>query len=50
MNYSFGFYISVRKITISTCGIMDGIERFIDEERPYNLALSLNDTNLKSGG
>jgi len=44
MNYSFGFHISVRKITISTCGIMTGIERFIDEKRPYNLALSLNDT------
>ena len=44
MNYTFGFHISVRKITISTCGIMDGIERFIDEERPYNLAISLNDT------
>jgi 23S rRNA (adenine2503-C2)-methyltransferase len=45
MNYSFGFHISVRRITISTCGIMKGIERFIDEERPYNLALSLNDTD-----
>ena len=44
LNYSFGFHISVRKITISTCGIMDGIERFIDERRPYNLAISLNDT------
>lgn len=44
MNYSFGFHISVRKITISTCGIKDGIERFIDEKRPYNLAISLNDT------
>lgn len=44
MNYSFGFHISVRKITISTCGILPGIERFIDEKRPYNLALSLNDT------
>ncbi len=44
MNYSFGFHISVRKITISTCGILPGIERFIDEERPYNLAISLNDT------
>ncbi len=45
MNYSFGFHISVRKITISTCGIKTGIERFIDEKRPYNLALSLNDTD-----
>ncbi len=44
MNYSFGFHISTRKITVSTCGILDGIERFIDEVRPYNLALSLNDT------
>lgn len=44
MNYSFGFHLSVRKITISTSGILPAIERFIDEERPYNLALSLNDT------
>ncbi len=44
MNYSFGFHISVRKITISTCGITDAIERFIDEKRPYNLAISVNDT------
>jgi 23S rRNA (adenine2503-C2)-methyltransferase len=44
MNYSFGFHISVRKITISTCGITDAIERFIDEKRPYNLAVSINDT------
>ena len=45
MNYTFGFHLSVRKITISTCGILPAIERFIDEERPYNLALSLNDTD-----
>jgi 23S rRNA (adenine2503-C2)-methyltransferase len=44
MNYSFGFHISARKITISTCGIRDAIEKFIDEKRPYNLAISLNDT------
>jgi len=46
MNYSFGFHISVRKITISTCGILPQIERFIDEKRMYNLALSLNDTDF----
>lgn len=45
MNYSFGFHLSVRKITISTSGIMPAIERFIDEKRPYNMALSLNDTD-----
>ncbi|HPJ34489.1 MAG TPA: 23S rRNA (adenine(2503)-C(2))-methyltransferase RlmN [Spirochaetota bacterium] len=44
MNYSFGFHLSVRKITISTSGILPAIERYIDEGRPYNLALSLNDT------
>jgi len=44
MNYSFGFHLSVRKITISTSGIHPAIERYIDEKRPYNLALSLNDT------
>lgn len=44
MNYSFGFHLSVRKITISTSGILPAIERFIDEKRPYNLALSLNDS------
>lgn len=44
MNYTFGFHISVRKITISTSGILPAIERFIDEKRLYNLALSLNDT------
>lgn len=44
MNYTFGFHISVRKITISTCGILDALIRFIDEKRPYNLAISLNDT------
>jgi len=45
MNYTFGFHLSVRKITISTCGILPAIERFIDEKRPYNMALSLNDTD-----
>ncbi|MCL2155705.1 MAG: 23S rRNA (adenine(2503)-C(2))-methyltransferase RlmN [Leptospirales bacterium] len=45
MNYTFSFHLSSRKITISTCGILPAIERFIDEKRPYNLALSLNDTD-----
>jgi 23S rRNA (adenine2503-C2)-methyltransferase len=44
MNYTFGLHISVRKITISTSGVRDAIERFIDEKRPYNLAISLNDS------
>jgi 23S rRNA (adenine2503-C2)-methyltransferase len=44
MNYSFGFHLSVRKITISTCGLVRSLERYIREKRPYNLAISLNDT------
>jgi 23S rRNA (adenine2503-C2)-methyltransferase len=44
MNYSFGLHLSVRKITISTCGIFPGIKRFFDENRRFNLAISLNDT------
>ena len=44
MNYSFGFHLSTRKITISTCGITPALERYIDEKRMYNLAISLNDT------
>ncbi len=45
MNLSYGFHISVRRITISTCGLIKGIERFIAEKRRYNLAISLNDTD-----
>lgn len=44
MNYSFGFHISSRRITISTCGILPMIERYLDEKRLYNLAISLNDS------
>ncbi len=45
MNYTFGFHISVRKITISTCGILPRIKQFIDEGHLFNLAFSLNDTD-----
>ncbi|HRX16790.1 MAG TPA: 23S rRNA (adenine(2503)-C(2))-methyltransferase RlmN [Spirochaetota bacterium] len=45
MNYSFGLHISVRKITISTCGILPRINQFIDEGHLFNLAVSLNDTD-----
>lgn len=44
MNYSYGFHISVRRITISTCGVLPQIERFFKEKRTFNLAISLNDT------
>ncbi len=47
MNYTFGFHISNYRITISTCGIIPGIQKFIAEQRPYNLAISLNDSDFK---
>ncbi|MBU1179685.1 23S rRNA (adenine(2503)-C(2))-methyltransferase RlmN [Patescibacteria group bacterium] len=34
--------IGVRKISISTCGIIPGIKKLADEKRQYNLALSLH--------
>ena len=37
-----GLNFSRRKITISTSGIIPGIKRMADEERPYRLAISLN--------
>lgn len=45
MNYSFGFHISVRRITISTCGILPRIQQYIEEGHLFNLAFSLNDTD-----
>lgn len=45
MNYSFGFHISVRRITISTCGIIPQIRRFFEEKHQFNLAISINDTD-----
>jgi 23S rRNA (adenine2503-C2)-methyltransferase len=46
--YELYIWISytVRKITISTCGFYESIQRFIDEKMPYNLAISLNDTDM----
>lgn len=34
--------ISWRRITVSTCGIVDGIDRLIEWGRPINLAISLH--------
>ncbi|MBN1500755.1 MAG: 23S rRNA (adenine(2503)-C(2))-methyltransferase RlmN [Spirochaetes bacterium] len=44
INLDAGFNISVRRITISTCGILPAIERYLDEGHLFKLALSLNDT------
>lgn len=37
-----GFNISRRKITLSTCGIINGIERILLEKHPIELAISLH--------
>ena len=42
LNDPDGLNIGARHITISTSGVVDKIERFIQEEQPYNLAISLN--------
>lgn len=45
LHHPQGLNISARHITISTAGVIPGIERMIREKKPYNLAISLNHTN-----
>lgn len=45
LNDPQGFNFGARRITISTVGLVPMIERFTDEERPYNLAVSLHAAN-----
>lgn len=40
-----GLGISARHITLSTCGLLDGIKRLSEEELPINLAISLHAPN-----
>ncbi|MBE7437732.1 MAG: radical SAM protein [Spirochaetales bacterium] len=42
LHHPQGLGLGARHITISTAGVIPGIERFITEKRPYNLAISLN--------
>lgn len=43
-----GLAFSRKKITLSTSGIVDGIKRMADEDRPYSLAISLNAPNQET--
>ena len=45
INEGKGIDIGSRHITISTCGIVPGIERFMNEEGQVNLAISLHAPN-----
>lgn len=42
LHHPDGLGLSARHITISTAGVVPGIERFTDERQPFNLAISLN--------
>lgn len=42
MNSKKGLGIGARHITVSTCGLMDGIERFAEEPEQFTLAVSLH--------
>lgn len=42
MNTDPGMHIGTRKITVSTCGIVDGIHRFAREPEQFRLAVSLH--------
>ena len=50
LNERHCFDIGARKISISTCGITEGIRRLAEEKLQLNLAISLNaaDDNLRS--
>lgn len=42
LNSTDGLGIGIRKITLSTCGVIPGIERMINDDIGVNLAVSLN--------
>lgn len=45
LNDPYGINLGARHITISTAGIIPGIERFTKERKRYKLAISLNGSN-----
>ncbi len=47
INDPFGLKIGARHITVSTCGIIPKIEKFIEDGKQVNLAISLHATNDK---
>lgn len=42
LHHPDGLNLGARHITISTAGVVPGIERFTEEAQPFNLAVSLN--------
>lgn len=48
INTDEGLRIGARKITVSTCGIIDGIRRFAQEPEQFRLAVSLHAAKQKT--
>lgn len=48
MNSKIGLGIGARHITISTCGLVDGIRRFLQEPEQFTLAVSLHSADQKT--
>lgn len=48
MNSKTGLGIGARHITVSTCGIIEGIERFLQEPEQFTLAVSLHSADQKT--
>lgn len=45
LNHTNGFNLGARRFTISTVGLIPGIERFTEENKQINLAISLHSTD-----
>ncbi|MEH2931151.1 23S rRNA (adenine(2503)-C(2))-methyltransferase RlmN [Candidatus Ventrimonas sp. KK005] len=45
LSHELGLHISLRNVTVSTCGLVPGILRFAEEGLPVTLALSLHGPN-----
>ena len=48
LNHDESYKIASRKITVSTCGILEGIERFSAETEQFGLAISLHSAVQKT--
>lgn len=48
MNAKKGLGIGARHITVSTCGVIDGIKKFLQEPEQFTLAVSLHSANQET--
>ena len=47
LNHPYGFAIGARHLTVSTCGLVEGIRKYANEHLQINLAISLHASNDK---